>query len=195
MVVHDGAVPKRVIGIGASTVMMAFVSQFLKWNLHSLKKKTLHQEANLWLCSLLNESYTVFHTPQKSENQDRLNTQLLLWFQYCMISSYTNTRLNGNSIQSSAPRGNWNVTPLYILSLLRRLQRKYCSFPFFSFSLCVALLTATLSVPLLPPQPMCVCIFHYISAMESHPAGRNPYTRSSCCRAPRLSLRGSYQPE
>lgn len=30
MVVHDGAVPETVLGIGTSTVIMAFVSQFLK---------------------------------------------------------------------------------------------------------------------------------------------------------------------
>lgn len=30
MVVHDGAVPETVLGIGTSTVIMALVSQFLK---------------------------------------------------------------------------------------------------------------------------------------------------------------------
>lgn len=38
MVVHDGAVPETVLGIGTSTVIMAFVSQFLKNEIAQLQE-------------------------------------------------------------------------------------------------------------------------------------------------------------
>lgn len=142
------------------------------------KAKHGYQEVNLCLCSLYNESY-ISH-PKK--HQEQLNTRLFLLFQYNMIGTYTNTRLNGNSIQDSVLRGNWNVTRLYILSLLKCLQRKYCSLPFFFLTLSHPPDFIFLCSSLPSAENVCLHFSLYFSNGKP-PSWKKPCKRRSCCRA------------
>lgn len=134
MVVHDGAVPKTVIGIRTSTVIMAFVSQFLKWNCtvkkkQNKKKITVYQ---LWLglCCLLTKLHI---STTKICIYWLLHSTLL---QSYMIRRYTSGRLNCSSMWDSLPRANWNVTlyPVIFFFLEVFQDTIYCRPPFSSRS-------------------------------------------------------------
>ncbi len=124
MVVHEGAVPKTVIRIRTSTVIMAFVSQFLKWNCTVEKK----QDVALCFCCLSPHIHIPIKKHKKSmhKNQYLLNAVVLLLFlllQYNMRSCYTVAKLNCGSIQGSVARGNWNVT-LYPFTLQKCSEKQ-----------------------------------------------------------------------
>lgn len=80
MVVHEGAVPKTVIRIRTSTVIMAFVSQFLKWNC-TVEKKQYTRCGFVFL--LLVTSYIHFFKKKKNE----ANMFKRLTFTKCFSSS------------------------------------------------------------------------------------------------------------
>lgn len=176
MVVHDGAVPKTVIRIRTSTVIMAFVSQFLKWNC-TVEKETVYQMFVLLVYTFLREKHNPNSNAQKSTS-----TEFSICCFFCCSTTWSAARLNWSSIQGSVPWENWNVT-LYPFTLRGFRETKYCPPLFFCISLLCVPLPYCLSVffPLL--LQMCVCIFHYISAIISHPAGSSPCLRRSYSRA------------
>lgn len=152
MVVHDGAVPKTVIRIRTSTVIMAFVSQFLKWNC-TVEKETVYQMFVLLVYTFLREKHNPNSNAQKSTS-----TEFSICCFFCCSTTWSAARLNWSSIQGSVPWENWNVT-LYPFTLRGFRETKYCPPLFFCISL--SFVSLCLIASLFSSLSCCKCVFAF----------------------------------
>lgn len=147
--------------------------------LHSWKRNSIPDVCDACCLSytFVPEKYNPNPNAKKSPS-----TKLTICCFFCCSTTWSAAQLNCSSIQGPAPWENQNVT-LYPFTLQVFRETKYCPPLYFCFSLLCVPLPSSLSVLFLRLLQMCVCIFHYISAIISHPAGRSPCLRRSYRRA------------
>lgn len=185
-----GLCPKQSSGSGLAQSLWPLFLNF--WNEIAQLKKKQNTRCGSVFCFVFCYFYSrkIFKKnkcTKQSSTPECLPFKLFLLLRRNMNSCCTGARLIWSSTQGSVPRGNWNVTPYpFTLQKCSEKQNLVLLLPFSPLSdSSLTSLPPSLrpSVFLLLLRRVCVCIFHYISVIISHPAGRNPLPKTILLRS------------